>query len=68
MPTERYMGSKGLEDVDIRLRPAPRCYSRQATKAARQPRVDLKSNFALLALSMVTGIAAFLAVSGGWSF
>ena len=43
MPTYHYMRSKGLEHVDIGLRPPPRCYSRQATsEAARQSRVDVE--------------------------
>jgi hypothetical protein len=50
-------------------RPAPRCYSRQATpRLSSRSNDDPGSHSLVLALSIATGVAAFLFVYGGWSF
>lgn len=52
--------------MHVHARSAPRCYSRQATSdVIHQARTDTQSN-AVLALSVVTFVAAFLVVYGGW--
>jgi hypothetical protein len=59
----------GVPDDWGRVRPAPRCYTRKAKpKVVSRSRLDAGSNGAVLTLSVLTGVAAFLAVYGGWSF
>ncbi len=55
--------------ANIHSRPAPRCYSRQPFCQAIQPsREEADSGSIVIALSITTCVAAFLVVSGGWSF
>jgi hypothetical protein len=60
---------KGFEHFQSRARPAPRRHPRQAmSKAVSPPATGMEGNAVVMALGVVTCIAAFLAVYGGWSF
>ena len=54
---------------NIHPRPAPRCYSRPGmSKAVSESRIHTERNVVLIGLSLVTCVATFVLVSGGWSF
>lgn len=65
MPASQHIPDRNSH-MHVHARSAPRCYSRQATSdVIHQARTDTQSN-AVLALSVVTFVAAFLVVYGGW--
>jgi hypothetical protein len=65
MPSEE----SGLQHRDNFRRPVPRCYSRsRMAKAISESRIDTESNVVLVGLSVVTCIATFVVVYGGWGF
>jgi hypothetical protein len=50
-------------------RPVPKCYSRPGiSKAVSEPQIDWGNNAILIALSIITCIAALVVVCGGWRF
>jgi hypothetical protein len=54
-----------FEQLRIGARKAPLCYSRQAkSQAIEQARVDAQFSVALIMLSLLTCVAAFMAVYG----
>jgi hypothetical protein len=56
-------------DRGVFRRPIPRCYSRPGvSKVISESRVDMESHLVLIGLSVITCVAAFLVVSGGWIF
>ena len=68
MPASQHIPDRNSQHLHVRARSAPLCYSRQATSdVIHQARIDTQSN-AVLALSVVTFVAAFLVVYGGWGF
>jgi hypothetical protein len=57
-----------LENPYARNHPVPRVYTRRAAaKVISQSGSDAHGSAALLALSVLTGVAAFLLVYSGWS-
>ena len=68
MPSEHYSSDRDLHQ-GVHTRPGPRCYSRPGmSQAISESRVDTESNAILIGLSVITCIAAFILVYGGWSF
>ena len=56
-----------FQQLRVRTRKAPLCYSRDATSLdTQQARVDAQSKAAVVVLGVVTCVAAFLVASGGW--
>ncbi len=55
--------------ANIHSRPVPRCYSRRTmSNAVSESRIHTEHNVVLIGLSVVTCVATFVLVSGGWSF
>jgi hypothetical protein len=65
MLLDRDMPGMRPEPQDMRVRPAPRCYARVRSQAIQRPHED--SNAIVIALSIISCVAGFLLVSGGWS-
>ena len=54
---------------DDRPRPVPRCYvGRAPSKVVSRTHSDADGNAVIITLSIITCVAAFLLVYGGWSF
>jgi hypothetical protein len=54
--------------LPLRHRPAPRCYTRPVSQVATSSAAEGDTGAALLALSLVTGVAVFAATYGGWLY
>jgi len=68
MRDHKFRSPDTLENPYARMHPVPRVYTRRAAaRAIHQPQADTHGSAALLALSVLTGVAAFLLVYSGWS-
>ena len=69
MPSNHYYSDRDVEHRDTFRRPVPKCYSRAGmSKAVSESRIDRESNAILIGLSVITCVATFVVVYGGWSF
>lgn len=68
MPIDRYRHGEDLDRDIARQRAAPRCYMRPALSEAVPSRIDTESIALVLGLGVISCVAAFLIVNGGWSF
>jgi hypothetical protein len=67
MRDHQFRSPDTLENPYARTHPVPRVYTRRAAaRAIPQPQADAHGSAALLALSVVTGVVAFLLVYSGW--
>ena len=61
------ISQRSFEDLRVRARTAPLCYSRQPTAdGIHKARIDAQSSTVLMVLSVATCVATFLVVYGGW--
>jgi hypothetical protein len=68
MPIDGYRRGEDLDHDIARPRAVPRCYMRAAQSEAVLSRIDTESIALVLALGVISCVAAFLIVNGGWSF
>ena len=69
MLSDEWDSDRGVEHRDAFRRRGPRCYSRPGmSRAVSESLIDRESNVVLIGLSVITCVAAFMVVYGGWSF
>ena len=68
MPIDRYRRGEDLDHDIERPRVVPRCFMQPAPSEPMPSRIDTESIPFVLALGVISCVAAFLIVNGAWSF